>query len=222
MSFDDVKNLQQSSSASDTSSNDNYDSNTSSSSSFSTSAAVIGFKNLTTHAGATTLIYMLVKELKKLIGDGVYALEVNGKDFTYFNNRNMSSISEGQLKAKIGELSNAQVILIDLNDSEATSVCNEVIYLLEPSTVKLNSLIRKNPQVFEKIKNNKVVLNRSMLSNKDVTEFEYESNSKIFYNIPCLDDRADNHNLMDFLSRLGVIDSDGSGSGGILGNIFRR
>ena len=63
-----------------------------------------------------------------------------------------------------------------------------------------------------------------MLSNKDVTEFEYEANTKIFYNIPCLDDREDNNNLNDFLSRLGLFDATGSiqADGGKIFGIFKR
>ena len=51
------------------------------------------------------------------------------------------------------------------------------------------------------------MLNQSLLTNKDVTEFEYESNSKVFYNLPPLDERKKNVVLNDFLSRVGKGDA---------------
>ena len=50
---------------------------------------IIGIKNITEHAGATTLIYMLKKELTAVYGDRVVALEINKKDFQVFNEKNM-------------------------------------------------------------------------------------------------------------------------------------
>lgn len=216
--FEDVQKLQLEAPVS----NSSGDSDSDNSSRKFKASKIIGFKNLTSHAGATTLIYMILKELKKSYGMGVYALEIDKKDFIYFNNKDMHSVASDQVKSELNQLSNAKVILIDLNDYNDTSICSEVIYLLEPSTIKLNNLIRKDSKIFEKLKGKKIVLNRSMLSNKDVTEFEYESNSRIFYNIPCLDDRADNHNLIDFLARLGLIDSTGARQADKIFGIFKR
>lgn len=171
---------------------------------------VIGIKSITEQAGATTLIYMLLKELRNNIGNDVYAIELNKKDFSYFNEKGMFSISEAELSSKLNQLRDSSVVLIDLNNSNQERVCNDIIYLLEPSTIRLNQLIRTNRNVFEKLHGKKIVLNKSMLSNKDVTEFEYESNSKIFYNIPPLDDRSKNNVLSDFLSRLGIFDATAS------------
>ena len=48
---------------------------------------IIGFINATVHAGSTSLIYMLQKELQKVYGkSGVVAIEVNRHDFQYFGN----------------------------------------------------------------------------------------------------------------------------------------
>ncbi len=218
--YDDVKKLQDSRPMSDSSYEEeegDYDSS-------SISGRVIGFKNLTDNAGSTTLVYMLLKELKRELTTGVYALEVDKRDFLNFNYRDMRSVTSGELKGEISKLSSAKAILVDLNDYEDLSVCTDVVYLLEPSTIKLNTLIRTNPNIFAKMSSKKIVLNKSMLSNKDVSEFEYEANAKIYYNIPCLDDRADNNVLVDFLGRLGVLDLSGSRDdegGGFLG-IFKR
>lgn len=174
------------------------------------SCKILGIKNVTEHAGATTLTYILLKQLKKHFGNGVYAIELDKDDFKYFNNKNMISISENELKDKLEQLQDASVILVDLNDSKRIDLCNDVIYLLEPSTIKLNKLVKKERNIFERLKNKKIILNKSILSNKDVTEFEYESNSKIFYNIPPLDERNDNSNLNDLLSRIGILDITGA------------
>ena len=171
---------------------------------------IIGIKNVTEGAGSTTLTYMLLKQVKKYFGSGCYALELDKEDFKYFNNKDMISISEDDLESKVRELSGANVIIVDLNETRDYAICTDVIYLLEPSTIKLNKLIRKDRNVFEKLKGKKIVLNKSLLSNKDVTEFEYESNSKIFYNIPSLDERVHNEVLNDFLSRIGVLDITGA------------
>lgn len=171
---------------------------------------IIGFKNITEHAGATSLIYMIKKELKQLYGNSVFAIEVNKKDFQYFNDSNMISVTDIELENKIKSLDKAGIILIDLNDSKNDFLCSDIIYLVEASTIKLNKLIRMNRSIFQKLVNRKIVLNKSMLSNKDVSEFEYESGAKIFYNIPPLDDRGKNSLLGDFLSRLELIDETGA------------
>ena len=70
---------------------------------------IIGIKNLTDHAGATTLTYMLKKELTSIYGNVVYAIEVNKRDFSYFNEKNMFSVSEMELGRKISELQKEQI-----------------------------------------------------------------------------------------------------------------
>ena len=54
------------------------------------------------------------------------------------------------------------------------------------------------------MKNKKIVLNKSVLSPKDVSDFEYESGSKVFFNIPYLDEKLDNNpKVNEFLNALG-------------------
>ena len=45
---------------------------------------IIGVRNVTEHAGATTFVYMLKKELKTHFGDTIIAIELNKGDFQYF------------------------------------------------------------------------------------------------------------------------------------------
>ena len=179
---------------------------------------VIGFKNVTEHAGATTLIYMLKKGLQK--NYKVKAIEINSNDFEYFNDKTLESADFMSISSKIQSESDAEVILVDLNDGEE-SICTEVIYLIEPGIIKLNKLIRNDRKIFDKLKNKKIVLNKSVLDNKDVSDFEYESGSKIFFNIPCLDEKLDNNKkINEFLVSLGFSrlgNSDNNQSKGLFG-----
>lgn len=191
--------------------------------SVNTGIKIIGFKNITEHAGATSLVYMLKKELTDLIGPSVYGIEINKKDFSYLKDDHLISVNERDIESKLRDLYTAKLVLLDMNEFSDEAICDEVIYLIEPSSIKLNQLIKTNRRVFERLIGKKIVLNQSMLTNKDVTEFEYESNSKVFYNIPPLDERKKNPVLRDFLSRLGIGDStaakkaDGRGIFGIFG-----
>ncbi len=165
---------------------------------------VLGIKNITDHAGATTLIYMLKKELSTIYGELVYAVEINKNDFFSFNEKNMISTNDREVEMKIREIANAKIILIDLNDNNDESFCDDVLYLIEPSSIMLNKLIRKNRKIFDKLNGKKIILNKSLLNNKDITEFEYEANSKVFFNLPPLDERKKNAILTDLLSRIGI------------------
>ena len=162
---------------------------------------VIGFKNVTEHAGATTLIYMLKKQLQATYK--VAAIEINSNDFEYFNDKTLLSADFMNVSSIIQNNNDKEVIFIDLNDGEE-SLCTEIVYLIEPGIIKLNKLIRNDRKIFDKLRGKKIVLNKSVLDNKDVHDFEYESGSKIFYNIPCLDEKLDNNKkINDFLLALG-------------------
>ena len=63
----------------------------------------------------------------------------------------------------------------------------------------------RNRNIFTKLQHQKIVLNKSLLSNKDIADFEYEAKVKIFYNMPSLDERKKNSILEDFLYRLGIV-----------------
>ena len=70
---------------------------------------------------------------------------------------------------------------------------------------KINKVIRRDREVFEKIKNKKVVINKSMISNDDIAEFAGESGLKIFSAIRPFNDRSNEAVLTNFLNRIGVI-----------------
>ena len=164
------------------------------------SAKVIGFKSVTAGAGATTLIYMLKKYLSEK--NYVVALEVNKNDFGFFNEKDMYSINQNNLSAAINKFGNASYVLVDINNGNLEA-CDEIIYLIEPSTIKLNKMMLINKNIFEKLYGKKIILNKSLLNPKDVTDFEYESHSKISFNIPPLNDRNSNAEILqEFMEKL--------------------
>jgi len=175
-------------------------SSNSTSESVTRTAKVIGFKNATAGAGATTLIYMIKKMLSEK--DYVVAIEVNKNDFGYFNEKDMYSVNQNNLSAAINKFGNANMILVDLNNANG-EVCDEIVYLIEPSIIKLNKMMLVNKSIFDKLYGHKIVLNKSMLISQDVTDFEFESHTTIAFNIPPLNDRADNSAVLaEFLKIL--------------------
>ena len=179
---------------------------------------VVGFKNVTPHAGATTLVYMLKKHLEEVYK--VMAVELDKNDFVFFSDDSLKSISTLEFAAFTAMHQEQDVILVDLGDSGNEAGCTDVVYLIEPGIIKLNRLIREDPTIFDKLKDKKIVLNRSILTNKDVDDFEYESNSKVFYNLPFLDDKKDHHKEIDeFAIALGFarLKESSSGKGKLFG-----
>ena len=184
---------------------------------------IIGIKNVTDHAGSTTLIYMLKKELEQTYGMSVVAIEVNRHDFLYFNSHNMISVDDEHLMTEIVKHKDVAIILIDLNDSSNEGACNDVLYLIEPSSIRLNKLMKRDRRIFEELKGRKIVLNMSLLSNSDIMDFEYEGKTKVFYNIPPLNDRVKNPVLSDFLSKIGLINKPKEKEdGGKIFGLFKR
>ena len=172
---------------------------------------VISFKDITPGAGATTLVYIAKKQLAR--NYDVVAIEVDKHDFMYFDEDKMYSVSNNELGNAIAKYGNADVILIDANAStSAEGLSSETIYLLEPSKIQLNKVLARDPNVLERNKNKKVVLNQCMLSDQDVSNFEYETGLKVFYKIPPLNDQSsDNEALNKFLVQLGFYKQDLSG-----------
>ncbi len=171
----------------------------------SSSATVIGIKDVTDGAGATTLTYIMKKQLER--NYDVVALELDKRDFMYFGENNMHSISSQELGNNLSKHSKCDVILVDINNSpSAEGLVNEMLYLVEPSKIKLNKLLSRNPKAFEKYRGKRLILNQSLLSNHDVLDFEYETNTKIFYSLPPLYDQENGNSALDaFLVKLGFI-----------------
>ena len=83
--------------------------------------------------------------------------------------------------------------------------------------------MRRNRRIFEELKGKKIILNMSLLSNSDIMDFEYEGKTKVFYNIPPLNDRVKNPVLSDFLSKIGLISKNKEKEeGGKIFGLFKR
>lgn len=164
---------------------------------------VLGVKNVTKQSGASSLIYMMKKELSKHYS--VVAIEVDKSDFTYFKDKDMISTVTNEVGTIINKNSDKDVILIDINNSiVAEGFCAEVLYLIEPSVVKLEKLMKLNATALGGLKDKKVILNQSLLTDADVANFEYESKLKVFYNLPPLNERSnDLPELDELLVKLG-------------------
>ncbi len=173
---------------------------------YSSDVRVIGFRNLTNHAGATSLIYMLKKQLSKHYY--TVAIEINKKDFMFYNDKNMISCGEKDVKNLLVEYKDANVILVDLNNADYSfshSFCSDIIYLMESSVLMINKLVMLDNHCFEKVVGEKVLLNRSLLSSHDVEQLSRESEISFFYVFPPLNDREDNSDvLFPFLEKLGL------------------
>ena len=183
----------------------------------------IGVRNVTDHAGATSLIYMFKKELVSVFGENnVVGIEINKNDFQFYNDKNMVSTNTNDVKSVIERYSGVSVILVDLNDYEDNTICDDVLYLLEPSTLKLNKLIRKNKHIFGKIKDKKIIFNQSLLTSKDVSELEYEAGIKSFFNLPPVNDRKKNEIITELLAKVGLLQISQGGNSGKIFGLFRR
>lgn len=164
---------------------------------------VIGIKNITKQSGATTLTYMMKKQLEK--NYSVVAVEVGKNDFMYFGDKDMVSTNATNFGNIINKYSDKDVILVDVNnDKMVLNNLSDIIYLVEPSIIKLNKLTAVDPKVLTQYTNKKVILNQSLLTNKDVLDFEYEARIKVFFNMPPLDEREKNIQILNvFLYKLG-------------------
>ncbi len=165
---------------------------------------IIGIENVTVNSGATTLTYLMKRQLES--NYSVIAIEMNKRDFSYFNNeKEMYSSTDDHFLGLLSKHADKDVILIDLNGSKvAKERCNDVIYLIEPSIIKLNKLMVLYRSKLQDISKKKIILNQSMLTSKDVLDFEYEARSKVFFNMPPLDERQKNILVLNmFLKKLG-------------------
>ena len=149
---------------------------------------VIGVKNVTKQSGASSLVYMMKNQLSK--NYSVVAIEVDKTDFNYFRDKSLISTITSEVGSVINKNKDKNVILIDINNSlVAEGFCQEVLYLIEPSIIKLQKLMTLNAAALQGLKDKKIVLNQSLLSANDVANFEYEARVKVFYNLVPLNER---------------------------------
>lgn len=165
---------------------------------------ILGIKNITEHSGATMLTFMLKNQIKNM-GKSCVAIEVGKRDFVFFNDKEMISIDKDGFAGELLKHRDVNVILVDLNRDGEEDLCNEVLYLLEPSTIKLNKLMLSNRNVFSKLEGRKIIINQNIMGNADIKQLEMEANFKAFYVLPPLDERANNKEVLeDVLNRVGI------------------
>lgn len=140
---------------------------------------IIGVVNLTEHAGATTLVVQMIKQLNiyyKAIG-----IEMNKQDFVFFNTPSIySCTNRDDVLRKIKEHQDVDAVIVDLNDYNHSEFCNDIIYLMEPGTIKITKLLKRNGKIFEELSGSKIVLNRTNMDDSNISEFEVETKCKIF------------------------------------------
>ena len=187
---------------------------------------ILGIKNVTESAGSTTLTYLI----KKVLSDyySTMALEINGRELSYFNDKDTLTVSEDEIDTTINKYSSVECFVIDLGKSNKIELCTDVIYLIEPSMIRLNKLMLINPKIFKEFSDKKVVLNKCLFSEKDIANFEAETNLNVYYTISPLNDREDcSKVLLPLLEKLGYVKviteevEDNSGKKGIFG-LFKR
>ena len=181
---------------------------------------IIGLQNLTEHAGSTTLAYMMIKQLR--LNYQVKGIEMSKQDFIYFRDPDLAFCTGiDDFKLKLRDYDNADVVIVDLNGFDASDLCDEILYLVEPGTLKLNKLIKKDSNALSKIKNGKVGLNRSAIKKEELSDFEYETKFKVFFNLANFNDRKERIQIIDtLLYNLGFTKQNPEG--GLFGGMFGR
>ena len=168
---------------------------------------ILGIKSITDDAGSTTLIYMLKKVLQGYLN--VVGVELNKNDFKYFNDSELVSIKEDLIDQILTKYSSTDIFLVDLNKSSKEYMCDDVLYLIEPSIIKVNEMLMINKSIYDELKGKKVILNKCMLDDKSISNFEMDTNIKSFYIIPPLDDTKDNSNILrPLLEKLGYLEKE--------------
>ncbi len=201
--FEDVKkylesaNLYNPMNSNDNNFEDNYRVN------YNTNQKIIGIQNLTPHAGATTLMYMMIKILKN--NYKVKGIEYQSDDNKYLQSDDIiNSNSIDDLKIKINTLYNYDTIFISLNNLTENNICSDILYLIEPGTIRLNKFLKVNHNISEFSSKNKVVLSRSMIQDQDLNRFMYESKINVYFNLRDFNDRgSDAKTVKELLIKLG-------------------
>ena len=188
---------------------------------FETDKIIVGIENGTPHAGATTLMYMLVKEISK--SKKVKGIEMFNNDSLYFkDDRIITCQSRVQFETIVKTLKDIDVFIVDLNGSDVKEICNKVIYLVDPGSTKLNKIVKGNQNDYEHLLNCNVVLNRSNIKNDSLKNFEYETHLKIVGNVPNLNERLDSNSELNDLVKFLVGNIKVKSSHGGLFSFLRR
>lgn len=167
---------------------------------------ILGIKNVNLDAGSTSLVYILMKALEEVHKKRAIAVEIDKKDFIYYHNKNMYSITKDKMDSFFSNVGNNEIVLVDLGEQGEIDFCSDIIYLINPSLYSINSLMMKNRNSFNLLKNKKVILGNSLLNSDDANVFAREAGISIYFNLPPLSDRVHNKIVDDLLLKLGLIE----------------
>lgn len=143
-------------------------------------------------------MYMILKQLR--INYKVKAFEMFKQDSIYLKDSDISfCTSVEDLKYKINTLKDTEIILIDLNGLSERNLCQDILYLVNPGIISLNKALKKDINIKEKIADGKIILNQSAIKDEELSNFEYETKFKVYYNMPVINDRADRLLVVDKL-----------------------
>ena len=97
------------------------------------------------------------KSIKPKVRKKNYISKVYNNEFSLRNRLGENGFKKherayGDSYLLIKDLKAYKVVLVDINDSKVESQCNLVISLLEPSTLKLNKMLKRDPKILEKIR----------------------------------------------------------------------
>lgn len=159
---------------------------------------IIGIQGLTPKSGATTLMYMMVKQLN--YNYHCKGIEMSKQDAIYFRDNNISMCTGiDDLKLKLKGYNDMDAVIIDLNGTDGSEFCDDTLYLIEPGIIGINKLIKSNSNVYEKTRNGKIILNRSAIKDEELTNFEYETKFKVFFNLSNFNERKERLKIIDIL-----------------------
>ena len=123
--------------------------------------------------------------------------------------RNVPAPNEKEWKKKWSVLGNANPIYYRLfshyigNDINIIpeDICRNIVEPILDPLRYVSYYADKN--IFDKLYGKKIVLNKSLLKPKDVTDFEHESSSQIAFNMPPINDRdPETEVLQEFIDKL--------------------
>ena len=166
-------------------------------------ALVVGFRNITEHAGTTTLIYKLKETLENRNHKHIALVEVGTNDLSFFRLAEAVSIQENELDNCLKNYSTRyDYVFVDLCQTANDSICDFVLYLVEPTKIKINKLIVKNRNIFNESKGKYVVLNKSMLSDNERGIFSQEANLPFFASVMPFNDRKETNALDELINKI--------------------
>lgn len=176
----------------------------------SSGQVILGVYNVTKDTNSTNLCYLLKKNLKEVYKKNVVALEIDKNDFVYYADKDMYSVTSQRLGEFFSVFSNMDVIIVDLANNKNVDSCTDIIYLVDPSLYRINQLMMINRGAFNTLKGKKVVLDNSLLSDHEISIFAKEAGISVYFNLPPLNDRIVNPVLNTLLSKLGLVEIQGS------------